>query len=49
MADEFILTSEGGTVFSEGIDLSDGDWADYDADYDASISISNFQSKFVVA
>jgi len=49
MADEFILTSEGGTVFSEGIDLSDGDWADYDADYDESISISNFQSKFVVA
>ena len=47
MSDEFVITSEGGTTFNEGIDLSDGDWADYDADNDISVSISNFQSKFV--
>lgn len=47
--DEFIVTSEGGTIFDDGVDLSDGDWADYDAENDLSVSISNFQSKFVVA
>jgi hypothetical protein len=49
ISDEFIVTSEGGTMFNEGVDLSEGDWADYDAENDMSVSISNFQSKFIVA
>mmetsp|Transcript_4629 Transcript_4629/g.6849 ORF Transcript_4629/g.6849 Transcript_4629/m.6849 type:complete len:178 (-) Transcript_4629:89-622(-) len=46
MTDEFIVTSEGDVNFDEDVDLSEGDWADYDAENDASVSISTFESKF---
>ena len=47
MGGEFIVESEGGMVFEgEDVDLSDGDWADYDGDNDLSVSISEFESKF---
>jgi Eukaryotic protein of unknown function (DUF866) len=44
--DEFVVTSEGGTVFPEEIDLSEGDWADYDAEHDAPVSLSNVEFKW---
>ena len=43
---EFIVTATGGTVFTEDIDLSDGDWADYDAENDAPVSLSNIEFKW---
>ena len=44
--EDFTATSAGGTVF-EAVDVSDGDWADYDDQNgnDLSVSITNFESK----
>lgn len=45
--DEFVVTSEGGTVFAEEIDLSDEDgWAEYDAEHDAPVSVSQIEFKW---
>ncbi len=50
MGGEFLVESEGGMVFEgEDVDLSEGDWADYDGDNDISVSISDFESKFEAA
>ena len=46
MADEFVITSEGGVTFNEEIELGDGDWADYDAENDAPVSLSGIEFKF---
>lgn len=47
MGDEFIVTSsEGDVTFEEDVDFGEGDWADYDAENDAPVSISDFGSKF---
>jgi hypothetical protein len=46
LGDEFVVESEGGTVFDSDIDLSEGDWADYDEENDLAVSISEFQAKF---
>lgn len=40
---DFTVTSEGGTVFTEDVDFSEGDWADYDAEHDAPVSISDIE------
>jgi len=45
MGDEFIVVSEGGKDFDQDVDLSEGDWADYDDENDTPVSISSFQSK----
>jgi hypothetical protein len=44
--EDFSATSSGGTVF-EGVDLTEGDWAEYDDSNgnDLSVSITNFESK----
>lgn len=47
MGSEFVVVSEEGTKFDSDIDLDEGDWADYDADNDLSVSISDFESKFI--
>jgi len=44
-ADDVVVTSTGDAVFEDGVDLSDGDWADYDAEADVSVSITNAQTK----
>mmetsp|Transcript_28089 Transcript_28089/g.57544 ORF Transcript_28089/g.57544 Transcript_28089/m.57544 type:complete len:150 (-) Transcript_28089:1767-2216(-) len=49
LGNEFRVVSEGGTVFEEGVDLSEGDWADYDEEHDASVSISDFEAKIIAA
>ncbi len=47
MGGEFVVESEGGYVFEgEDVDLSEGDWADYDQENDVAVSISEFESKF---
>lgn len=44
--DEFVVSSDRGTLFTEEIDLSDGDWADYDAEHDAPVSLSQIEFKW---
>jgi len=35
LGNEFKVISEGGVVFEEDVDLSEGDWAEYDEENDA--------------
>lgn len=46
IGDEFIVTSQGGVKFSSEVDVSEGDWADYDEENDASVSLSDVEFKF---
>eukprot|EP00980_Cylindrotheca_fusiformis_P027801 scaffold22560_cov135-Cylindrotheca_fusiformis.AAC.12 len=46
MSDEFVITSEGGFVFNEDIELGDGDWAEYDAENDVPVSLEDVSFKF---
>jgi len=46
LGDEFLVESESGNVFDKDVDLSEGDWADYDEENDASVSVSEFEAKF---
>ncbi|CAJ1946674.1 unnamed protein product [Cylindrotheca closterium] len=46
MKDEFVVMSEGGTIFDDDIELGDGDWAEYDAENDAPISMEDISFKF---
>lgn len=46
MMDEFVISSENGFIFDEEIEFEDGDWADYDADNDCPVSISELEFKF---
>jgi hypothetical protein len=47
MGQEFTATSEGGYEFdTEAVDFSEGDWADYDADNDLAVSVSNIEFKW---
>ncbi|KAJ1444960.1 hypothetical protein M885DRAFT_551376 [Pelagophyceae sp. CCMP2097] len=41
---DFVVTSTGGKVFDE-VDLSSGDWADYDDEEDLAVSIMSAESK----
>ena len=45
MGEEFVVTSQGGKIFTEDVDLSEGDWADYDEENDAAISLSEIEFK----
>lgn len=47
MGGEFRVVSQGGVAFEEGVDLSEGDWADYDEENDLSVSINEFEAKIV--
>lgn len=40
MGNDFLVTSTGGAEFSEDVDLSEGDWADYDGENDQPVSLS---------
>lgn len=42
--DDLVVHSTGDTIFDE-VDLSEGDWADYDAEADVSVSITDAQTK----
>lgn len=46
MGNDFVITSEGGMEFTEEVDLSEGDWADYDADNDQPVSLSQIEFKW---
>jgi hypothetical protein len=45
MKDEFIIASNG-TVFDEDIELGDCEWADYDAQADVPVSLTEIEFKF---
>jgi hypothetical protein len=47
LGDEFKVVSQGGTVFADGVDLSEGDWADYDEENDMSVSVNEFEAKII--
>lgn len=42
---QFVVRSTAGTSFDE-VDLADGDWADYDADNDLPVSVTNLEHRF---
>mmetsp|Transcript_3570 Transcript_3570/g.3928 ORF Transcript_3570/g.3928 Transcript_3570/m.3928 type:complete len:181 (-) Transcript_3570:86-628(-) len=46
MDGEFTVASEGNIIFDD-VDLSEGDWGDYDEENDAAVSITDFESEFV--
>lgn len=46
MNDEFIVVSEGGFRFDEDIEMSEGEWTDYDAENDCPVSIQEIEFKF---
>lgn len=47
MGQEFIVTSERGFEFdAEAVDFSESDWADYDADNDMAVSVSDIEFKW---
>ena len=41
---DLVVHSEGDAIFDD-VDLGDGDWADYDADADCSVSITDATTK----
>ena len=43
--DNFVATATSGAVFEENLDLSEGDWSDYDEDNELPVSITNIQVK----
>ena len=45
MGSEFVVESEGGMMFEDDVDLSEGDWAEYDDENDMVVSITGFESK----
>lgn len=47
LGDEFRVVSEGGAAFEEDVDLSEGDWGDYDEENDAAVGVNDFESKIV--
>lgn len=47
MGGEFKVVSEGGVVFENDVDLSEGDWAEYDEENDAAVSVNEFESKII--
>jgi Eukaryotic protein of unknown function (DUF866) len=46
MGNDFVVTNAGGAEFSDEVDFSEGDWADYDADNDQSVSVSAIEFKW---
>ncbi|KAL7538816.1 hypothetical protein ACHAXR_008803 [Thalassiosira sp. AJA248-18] len=47
LGNEFRVVSEGGAIFEEDVDLSEGDWGDYDAENDLAVGVNEFESKII--
>eukprot|EP00571_Detonula_confervacea_P012194 CAMPEP_0172298772 /NCGR_PEP_ID=MMETSP1058-20130122/1271_1 /TAXON_ID=83371 /ORGANISM="Detonula confervacea, Strain CCMP 353" /LENGTH=188 /DNA_ID=CAMNT_0013008061 /DNA_START=59 /DNA_END=625 /DNA_ORIENTATION=+ len=47
MGNDFKVISEGGAVFDEDVDLSEGDWGDYDEENDLAVGVNEFESKII--
>ena len=47
LGNEFKVTSSGGAVFEEDVDLSEGDWGDYDEENDEAVGVNEFESKII--
>ena len=46
--DDVVIQSTGGAVYDEDVDLSDGDWAEYDADASLSVSVTGATTKVML-
>jgi hypothetical protein len=44
MGDDFVIESKGGSMFTEDVELGEGDWADYDEENDGTLNIQWFCS-----
>eukprot|EP01033_Poteriospumella_lacustris_P016394 gene16394-11720_t len=44
-SEDFIVRTKNDTVFSK-VDLSDRDWAEYDEEHDATVSVANLEYRF---
>ena len=49
LGNEFKVTSAGGAIFDEDVDLSEGDWGEYDEENDAAVGVNEFGSKIISA
>lgn len=49
LGNEFKVISEGGACFEDDVDLSEGDWGDYDEENDAAVGVNEFVSKIITA
>lgn len=47
LGNEFKVVSEGGVVFEDDVDLSEGDWGEYDEENDAAVGVNEFECKIV--
>eukprot|EP00574_Skeletonema_japonicum_P013936 CAMPEP_0201716974 /NCGR_PEP_ID=MMETSP0593-20130828/2832_1 /ASSEMBLY_ACC=CAM_ASM_000672 /TAXON_ID=267983 /ORGANISM="Skeletonema japonicum, Strain CCMP2506" /LENGTH=187 /DNA_ID=CAMNT_0048206917 /DNA_START=32 /DNA_END=595 /DNA_ORIENTATION=- len=47
LGNDFKVVSSGGAVFEEDVDLSEGDWGDYDEENDEAVGVNEFESKIV--
>lgn len=47
MGGEFRVVSSGGVGFEDDVDLSEGDWAEYDEENDAAVSVNEVEFKIV--
>ena len=45
LGNEFIVTSTGGATFTDDVDVSEGDWGDYDEENDAAVSANEVEFK----
>ena len=46
MKNEFVVFSVGGEKYDEEVEFGEGDWADYDAEAEAPVSLSEIEFKF---
>lgn len=46
MGKDFVVTSTGGVEFSDDVDISEGDWGDYDEEHDAAVSLTDVEFKW---
>lgn len=47
LGNEFRVISDGGVTFDDDVDLSEGDWGEYDEENDAAVGVNDFESKIV--
>jgi len=47
LGNEFKVISSGGAVFEEDVDLSEGDWGEYDEENDEAVGVNEFESKII--
>ena len=46
MGNDFVVTSTGGVEFVDDVDISEGDWGEYDDEHDAAVSLTDIEFKW---